>query len=456
MNKFLSILFLMFSGSVLFATQFLVEDYDTFNKAQQQAQSGDSLIWRNGIYENLVLDVMKSGIFILAEEAGEVVFTGQSALTLFGDSIRLIGFRFEDGSTEGDILKIAGKFNHLEGLNFSNYKSHYYLNILPSAQHIKVVRCNFEKKPQLPETSVVQIQVHESMPGYHLIQYCSFLDHTAPLDAGGDYGIEALRIGYSYQSEFVSRTVVEYCYFARCKGDGEIISSKARENIYRYNTFEDNGPSHFTLRHGSDNVVYSNFFLRGAGIRVKEGQNHMIYNNYFNTGDWFSIKLMNHKADPLRNIKIIHNSFIYSGAIVLGGTGPDVPQDVALVNNLFFQMEGSVILDPSHREQLDGNVLTSNNQNLPSGFIFTPMNIRQNINGMFEPDKMGLSLTSHNQIDYTILDLPILNDDPNLSMDIMQQSRSEHNQQGCFVPLNTDGLAPYVTGDNTGPNYLHN
>lgn len=309
MLKFFTILFLIHSSTVLSATQIHVQDYDTFNKAQQQAQSGDSLVWRNGIYENVVLDVMKNGIFILAEEEGEVMFTGQSAFTLFGDSIRLIGFRFEDGYTQGDILKVAGKFNELEGLNFSNYRSHYYLNILPSAQYTKVVRCNFEKKPQLPETSVVQVQVHETMPGYHLIQYCSFLDHTAPLNAGGDYGIEALRIGYSYQSKFISRTVVEYCYFGRCMGDGEIISSKAREIIYRYNTFEDNGPSHFTLRHGSDNVVYSNFFIGGAGIRVKEGQNHMIYNNYFNTGDWFSIKLMNHKADPLQNIKIVHNSF---------------------------------------------------------------------------------------------------------------------------------------------------
>jgi hypothetical protein len=84
---------------------------------------------------------------------------------------------------------------------------------------------------------VVEVQVAENQPGYHVIRYCSFKNHTAPAGTGSDYGIEALRIGYSFQSKFISRTIVEYCYFTKCNGDGEIISSKACENIFRYNTF---------------------------------------------------------------------------------------------------------------------------------------------------------------------------------------------------------------------------
>ncbi len=38
------------------------------------------------------------------------------------------------------------------------------------------------------------------------------------------------------------------------------------------------GESHVTLRHGSNNVVYGNDFLDGAGIRIKEGQTQIVCN----------------------------------------------------------------------------------------------------------------------------------------------------------------------------------
>ena len=437
------------------AAVFPVKSFDNFNKAQQRAVKGDSIVWQSGTYSDVNLDILTSGLIFCSEEPGSVIFTGQSGMNLFADSVLLTGFQFMDGNTKGDILKVSGSYNVMENLNFSNYESHYYLNILPGSQYNQVVRCNFEKKPETSTTSVLEIQVHPTVPGYHLVQYCSFKNHTAPPGAGGDYGIEALRIGYSFQSKFISRTIVEYCYFTKCKGDGEIISSKARENIFRYNTFENNDESHFTLRHGSDNAVYGNFFLEGAGIRIKEGQNQMVYNNYFNTGEWFAINLMNHRADPLENIIVAHNTFVNSGPILLGGRGEYQPEKVTMVNNLFLDPAASIISDPTGDEFFSGNALNESAKNLPEGFDRIELKVEKNSFGLHQPEEAG-ELQKFYSSDYPeLLDIPTLDDDPFIEMDILRQTRSSDKAQfvGCFVPGESAELKPYATAENTGPDY---
>jgi len=437
------LLFIFFNSN---AAVFPVKSFDNFNKAQQQAVSGDSIVWQSGTYSDVILDILTNGIILTPEKPGSVVFTGQSSINLFADSILLTGFQFVDGSTKGDVLKVSGSYNRLKNLNFSNYESHYYLNILPGSQYNQVIRCNFEKKPETSTTSVLEIQVHPTVPGYHLVQYCSFMNHTAPPGAGGDYGIEALRIGYSFQSKFISRVIVEYCYFTKCKGDGEIISSKARENIFRYNTFENNDESHFTLRHGSDNAVYGNFFLGGAGIRIKEGQNQMVYNNYFQTGEWFAINLMNHKADPLENMIIAHNTFVSSGPILLGEKGDHKPAKVVLVNNLFLDPKASIISDPTGDEFFSGNTLNQSAKNLPEGFDRIKFK-----------EGETTALQKYYNSDYPeLLDIPTLDDDPNIELDVMKQSRTNNPAQfvGCFIPNKQVEMKPYVTVENTGPDYI--
>ena len=452
MGKVISCCIMCLTGLALNAATYRVQDYDSFNKAQQLAAPGDSLIWQNGTYQNVVLDILKNRLFFYAEEPGGVVFSGRSSITIFSDSVLISGFQFKDGNTEGDILKVAGSHVTIEHLNFSKFSSHYYLNILPGAQYNQVRNCNFEKKPEDRTTSVFQIQAHPELPGYHHVSHCSFQDFSAPPDAGGDYGIEALRIGYSFQSHFVGRNIVEYCYFTKCNGDGEIISSKARENIYRYNTFADNNESHFTLRHGSDNVVYSNFFLRGAGIRIKEGQNHMVYNNYFQTGRWFSVRLMNHPADPLDNIIIANNSFASSGPILGGRNGDHQPKNVALVNNLF--------IDPSEKlfEGFTGmEFLSGNESNVPTGVNGIKMNAKidfmVNTDGLIQLQKLQKG-RGYGKRSLEILDIPSLDDDPQLQLDIMKQNRPEKMTAGCYEPSGSVVLRPYATTENTGPVYL--
>jgi hypothetical protein len=356
-----------------------------------------------------------------------------------------------------DILEVSGSYNVLENLNFSNYHSHYYLNVTPEAQHNLISRCNFEKKPEDVPSSVVEIQVSEDHPGYHVLRYCSFKNHTAPPNAGGDFGIEALRIGYSFQSKFVSRTIVEYCYFTKCNGDGEIISSKARENVYRYNTFENNGDSHFTLRHGKDNVVYGNFFVGGAGLRIREGQNQMVYNNYFDTGERFAIWLVNHESDPLENIIIAHNTFVHSGILKLGGKGNFPPGNVQVTNNIFYKPASNPVSEPTGKEKSSGNIIESSAHFvLPDGFDTASIDLLKNEHGLFQPGSNSSNLRPSGNISLNILNIPVLDDDPDFDLDIMQQQRTDKKKTvGCSINDGDKKVHYYATEENTGTEYLH-
>lgn len=435
------------------AKSYTVSTPKEYNAAEGQAKPGDTIIWKSGTFSDIRWEITKDNICIRAAVAGKTIFTGDSRVEIKSGFVTFSGFQFAGGKTDGDVCKVSGSNNVMEHLNFSNYHSKYYLNIVPGCQHNTIRYCNFEQKPEDIQSSVVQVQVDEKLPGYHVISRCSFKNHSAPPNAGGDYGIEALRIGYSFQAKFISRTTVEYCYFYKCNGDGEVISSKARENIYRYNTFENNGESHLTLRHGSDNVVYGNFFIGGAGIRIKEGQNQMVYNNYFNTGKYWSVKLENYKVDPLKNIVIAHNTFAGSGPLRLGGKGNFPPDQVLISNNLFYKPWSDVLEDSTGKERYQGNACVEM-KNLPSisGFYASNIGSLINTNGLYQPVK---SVSEGKYTALPILDIPELNDDPEISLDIAQNPRKENKKSaGCYEPSkNGIFLSLYATAANTGPSY---
>jgi poly(beta-D-mannuronate) lyase len=449
---------LIFSSADIQAKSFRIKSVEEYKKVAKTALPGDTLLWENGSYTDVVWDIKTNGLAIIAATPGKVKFSGSSAVKIFADNVVFSGFQFKDGSVKEDVVSIAGNNNIISNINIDNYDSHYYFQITAKGKNNTVEYCNFENKPSAPKgkegSSVFQVSVDSIHPGYHKIRYCSFKNHTAPPNSGGDYGMEALRIGYSFQSKYISRTIVEYCYFATCNGDGEIISNKACENIFRYNTFENNGESHLTLRHGSNNVVYGNFFVNGAGIRIKEGQNQAVYNNYFNTGQYFTIKLENYKADPLENIIIVHNTFARSGSLKMGGKGDFQPQHILLGNNLFIEPTDALITDLTENEILQNNGFQSDKEFFQPGFNPIPEKINDNIHGFFQPQYLVFS--NEKQLDFNLTDIPELDDDPLIMLDIAGNLRPVKNKSaGCFEPVSkASAVKPYATIRNTGPRYL--
>jgi hypothetical protein len=455
------ILILCNQSSHLFAENIYVSSLSDFNKAQNSILEGDTITWESGVYKNLDLLIYCNGISVIAEAPGEVVFTGNTRCDIAGDNIVFSGFQFVEGKTEGDVLTLSGDHNLVTQVNISDYISNYYVNIKVGSQYNTVTYSNFENKPQAASgeegTSVFQIQASPSRIGYHGVSFCSFLNHTAPDGAGGDYGMEAIRIGYSYQCQNISRSIVEYCYFNKCNGDGEIISNKARENVFRYNTFADNGPSHFTQRHGDAAYIYGNFFLKGTGIRIKEGQGHAVFNNYFDTGTYPAINLQNHKADPLDSILIAFNTFVNCGPVLLGGTGDYKPAHITFANNIFKEGASGIFNDPTGTEIWLGNIASGTlGITVQEGILLDDPGLISNLEGYFAPSDSSPAIDAAKEGYPTLPDIPVLDEDWNIMLDLMQGARPQEislRDAGC-TEFPSDTIRPYVDLLNTGPAYL--
>jgi len=437
----------------------MVNSQTEFNDALSNAVAEDSIVWESGLYADIYMNIGKSNLVIMAEELGETRFTGASKVNITGSYITFKGFQYINGNIgTGHVINTTGSYNHFTQLNIKDYTSYKYFIIREECEYNVISYCNFENRINLDDQNILSILVDDSTPGYHKIQYCSFKNFDG---SGNDEGIEPIRIGLSTQGEFISRSTVEYCYFTQCNGDGEIISNKARQNVFRYNTFEDNPVSELVLRHGDEGVIYGNFFLNGmGGVRVREGQRHTIFNNYFSGLTSRSIFLQNDDSDPLEEINIAYNTFVNSAEIRLGGNGDDKPKDVTFSNNIFTSPTDDLFDNPTGTEDWIGNIASGSlGMSTPSGIIKVDPELEVNTNGYF-----GLAPTSP-AIDAAESGYPSLPNFSGLALDnqmiydlVRQLRPSEINLKdlGCSEFPHNQPIQPIATEENTGPFYLWN
>lgn len=459
-NKFnlLLIALLFISSKSLSAEVFFVDSQTTFIIAHADAGANDSIIWEPGTYSDIYMNITKNLLYIGAKNWGGTVFNGASRVKITGDYITLEGFQWVGGNIgSDDIINSYGSYNHFNQLNLKDYTCYKYLRIREEGRYNVVSYCNFENRINLDDQNILSILVDDTNPGYHKVQYCSFKNFDG---SGNDLGIEPIRIGVSTQADFISRSLVEYCYFTQCNGDGEIISSKATQNVYRFNTFEDNPLAELVLRHGSEAIVYGNFFLNGkGGVRVREGQDHYIYNNYFFGIDDRPIFLQNESSDPLDNINIAFNTVLNCAELPLGGSGSFKPTNVTFANNIFWDPQEDVFEDATGNETWIGNI--SNNF---LGITFPSSGISLD-NPLLEANSEGyFGLTAGSpaidaaKAGYALLPQfegmdPV---DVDISFDLMGQSRPsniEDKDLGCNEFPHNTLIRPFVTEENTGPDY---
>lgn len=440
------------------ATVFRVSSLSEFNSAHDNADMNDSIIWESGIYSDIYMDITKDNLFIAADTLGGTVFNGASKVRITGDYITLQGFQFVGGNIgTSDVINTYGSYNHFNQINIRAYTSYKYLRIREECQYVTVSYCNFENRPNLDDQNILSILVNENQPGYHKIQHCSFKNFNG---TGDDMGIEPIRIGLSTQANRNSRSLVEYCYFTHCDGDGELISSKAGQNVYRFNTFENNPKAELVLRHGSEAIVYGNFFLKGkGGVRVREGQNHYIYNNYFYEIDDRTIYLQNESSDPLDSINIAFNTIVNCEEVRLGGVGSYKPTNITFANNIFADPNDALFREPTGTETWIGNLAFGNlGMTLPaSGIMVIDPLLEMNSSGFF-----GLADSSPaiNAALPGFLSLPQFEGmdtiDTEILFDLMGQARPEMIEDrdlGCNEYPHTIMIQPIATEENTGPSY---
>ncbi|TRX54873.1 T9SS type A sorting domain-containing protein [Fulvivirga sp. M361] len=439
---------------------FPVSSQSEFNIALTSASENDTILWKSGTYQDIHLEIDESNLVIMAEVLGQTIFTGASRVTVNGSDITLKGFQFLNGDIgTNHVIRSRGSHNTFEQLNIKDYTSYKYLIIEEECRYNTVAYCNFENRINLDDQNILSILVDDTEPGYHVVQYCSFKNFDG---SGNDLGIEPIRIGVSTQAEFISRSTVEYCYFTQCNGDGELISSKATQNVYRYNTFEDNPLAELVLRHGNQAVVYGNFFLNGmGGVRVREGREHVIFNNYFSGLTRRSLYLQNDADFPVGNITVAFNSFIGSEEIRLSESGDDKPTNITFANNIFTQPAENLFDDATGTETWLGNIY--------SGFlgITLPANGLTNNDPQMEINSEGYYGLSVNSpaIDAAVPGFPAfpeydgLETDHTVALDLMQQSRPVDiaaKDLGCSESPHDVTIQPVATAENTGPVYLRN
>ena len=439
------------------AEVFEVNSQQSFDTSLATVAENDTIAWQDGTYEDIFMNIKTSNLVVMALNPGEVIFTGRSWLVVKGDYVTVTGLQFLDGDigTE-NVLESYGNHVHFNNLNINGYTSYKYLVIRAECRNNKVTYCNFENRLNLDDKNILSVLVDATEPGYHLIQYCSFKNFDG---IGKDQGIEPIRIGLSTQGEFISRTVVEYCYFTQCNGDGEIISNKARQNVFRYNTFEDNPVAELTLRHGDEGVVYGNFFLNGmGGVRIKEGQNHAVYNNYFSGLTRYSLNLQNYNVDPLDDILIAYNTFVDTEVIRLGGAGDHPPRGVTFANNIFAAEGNNLFTDPTGTESWIGNIYQGAlGISTDPGLIENDPELLKNSAGFYSLASTSPAIDAGTE-GYPAL--PVyegLDIDSDLLLDLMKGPRPSvitEKDLGAIEYDDNGFVKPHVTEVNTGPSYF--
>lgn len=364
LKKSLSLVLVLFAGfAPAVAVQIRITPETELKSVLKKVAPGDSIVLANGTWKDSelrfegLIGTAEKPIQILAESPGEVVFTGKVRFRVSGRHVIVSGFSFLDPVGSTDVFEFrthSERHAHqcritdcsfVQTKSFSAQEKTLWLNVYGTENRID--HCYFSGKKNQGATLVVWVG---EAPGEHRIDH----NHFGPRPQLGKNGGETIRIGISETSEFNNRTVVEENYFERCNGEGEIISNKSCENIYRHNHF-DRCEGALTLRHGHRCLVDGNVFLGHeqdgtGGVRIIGGD-HRVINNYFEElrgdSERSAISLMNGIPDsplngyaPVRNALIAHNTLINCKVSMEFGVSPSKkvsvpPAHCQVIHNVF-------------------------------------------------------------------------------------------------------------------------
>ncbi|MCX6327465.1 MAG: T9SS type A sorting domain-containing protein [Bacteroidia bacterium] len=422
--------------------------------AINNASAGDIIILADGTYVNSTINISASNITVSSATPGGVFLNGTNVIDISGNHNTFSGFQFTSGSISGVVITVSGNYNILTQLNFKGYSAQKYINL--QGQYDEISYCNFENKPiGAPAGNLIHIAPDATLSGYHRIRYCSFQNMPG---AGGDNGNECIRISNGATSTYVSRTIVEFCFFNNTgPGDSEAISVKCQENVLRYNTNTNNQGANFCFRNGDNNIAYGNFFINAGGIRVKEANSIYCYNNYFeNCGDGSitaPVKYV-YVSPNLNNINVIHNTFVNGTSIELASGA----SSNTWANNIFKKTSGDIFTGSTTGITFVGNIYSgSMGVTIPSGMTNADPKLVMNSDGYYGLSSSSPAIDVSSSGYPAILDIADIDDDPSLLFDISGQSRP------VTTTLMDVGCDEYTTGtisnrplllSDVGPSYL--
>jgi len=263
------------------------DSIDELKSKLKTAKPGDVFIIPAGIYENLEIEINKSGtkknpIILKGEGNKKTVFSGncnhKSFFLIKGDHIILQDILFENIVFDKTIIVLdSTSYSRVTDCVFRNNisvkKDCEVIKIQGPGQHNRVDHCEFS---DIKDAQLVVVKINEDFPQYTRIDNNIF-KQISPVKWGN--GGECVQMGsnaFAFGKNKVF-TVVEFNTFIKCNGEVEIVSNKSSFNTIRNNYFE-SCHGELVLRGGSNCRVYGNEFKGGGGIRIS-GEGHMVYEN---------------------------------------------------------------------------------------------------------------------------------------------------------------------------------
>ena len=353
-------------GSIhnVWAKEHLVESQEQYRALLTQLAPGDSIILRDGIWNDFEIIFEGRGepglpVTLRAETPGQVYITGQSNLSLAGEYLLVSGLVFRDGYTPSQSVisfrksktALANNSRVTQTVihNFTNperFEADYWVAIY--GKNNRFDHNHLEGKRNRGVTLAVRLDSDASRENYHRIDH----NYFGPRPTLGSNGGETLRVGTSHFSRSNSFTTVENNYFDRCDGEVEIISSKSGSNVFRGNVFYESKGT-LTLRHGHDNVVEQNVFY-GNGVEHTGG-----------------IRVINRRQTVRDNYIEGVKGYRFGGALVVMNGVPNSPinrydgvEDSTIESNSLINSDHIQLAAGSDAERSAVPVRTSFNRNL--------------------------------------------------------------------------------------------
>jgi poly(beta-D-mannuronate) lyase len=373
MKQLIALGFAVFLTGMAYAQPIKVSNAAELNKANSNARPGDTIILRNGKWNNVSIQLNCSGtvdkpILFKAETAGQVILCGQSELKLGGSWIIVDGLLFSGGYSPTNAVIdfrisheqpanhcrvtncVVNDFNKPKRLQDDQWVAFY-------GQHNRLDHCSFFNKKNLGTLLAVFLDDDRCRENFHSIDH-NYFGIRPPLASNGG---EIMRIGLAEHALFNSNTQVTSNFFEYCDGEAEVISIKSCGNIVSGNVFKECQGS-VVLRHGNYNTIKNNIFLgngkeASGGVRIiNRGQ--WVINNFFYRcrGASFRapISMMNgipnspaERYVQVTDAIVMNNTFIDCAAMSLcEGSDKErtlTPSHVLFAKNTFYNRPDSVL-----------------------------------------------------------------------------------------------------------------
>ena len=335
----------------------IVSDIVALNDAIQNAQPGDVIVLKNGVWKDVEIKFRGKGtkdnpITLKAETAGKVIIEGQSYLKFGGEYLVVDGLHFKNGFSPSSAV-VDFKISHKDSLDEIAYNCKFTNSVIEDfnkpkrdnsdlwvqfwGRHNELSNCYIAGKTNRGPTVRVSIEGIESINNYHQIVN----NHFGPRPVKGGPSGETIQLGNSYTSMSPSHTLVANNLFEECNGEVEVISSKTNFNEFRNNVFYKSEGSLVT-RHGNYCTIDGNYFI-GDGVNENIGgiriinTGHWVTNNYFynlkGTSFRSPLAVMNgipksplNRYNQVTDVVVAYNTYVNCSSPWQFGVGTNIAQ----------------------------------------------------------------------------------------------------------------------------------